>query len=67
MPDQNTGFTLQYQPRIFAEDRVCIGVDEKGLLQFVQAQVTDKTGDIIVSIAKLAGRLTGPGALQWLA
>ena len=41
---------------------MCIGVSEEGLLQTVHGAADDKTGDIAIAIAKLAGRLAGPGA-----
>ncbi|MFM9938761.1 MAG: hypothetical protein ACKVP7_04605 [Hyphomicrobiaceae bacterium] len=60
--DTSRGYSLRYDPAIQSHDRVCMGVNEVGLLTSVEAAADDKTGDIIVSLAKLAGRLLGPGA-----
>ncbi|MDB5577143.1 MAG: hypothetical protein JWR80_2319 [Bradyrhizobium sp.] len=53
-------YVLQYDPNAVFSDRVCMGVDEKGLLRYVQASTKDETANIIVSIAKFAARLAGP-------
>jgi hypothetical protein len=60
--DVSRGYSLQYDRSVTSHDRVCMGVSEKGLLQSVEGAADDKTGDIIVSVAKLAGRVLGPGA-----
>jgi len=39
-----------------------MGVSPEGLLQSVEGAADDKTGDIAIAIAKLAGRIAGPGA-----
>src|SRR5215510_7624627 len=62
VPDARAGLVLQYQSSPLSTDRVCIGVNENSLLQFAEAKVKDETGNIVVSIAKFAGRLAGPGA-----
>jgi hypothetical protein len=54
--------TRGYSRSALSTDRVCMGVKPNGLLQTVEAAADDKTGDIIVSVAKLFGRLGGPGA-----
>ena len=60
--DRSRSYSLSYDPNIASHDRVCMGVSDKGLLQYVEGAAEDKTGDIIVSLAKLAGRLARPGA-----
>ena len=60
--DTRHAYALQYDPKITSNDRVCVGVSEDGLLQSVEGAADDKTGDIAIAIAKLAGRLAGPGA-----
>ncbi len=60
--DSRYPYVLQYDPSITSNDRVCIGVSQAGLLQSVEGAADDKTGDIAIAIAKLAGRLAGPGA-----
>jgi hypothetical protein len=60
--DRDRAYSLQYDPSMRSNDRVCLGVDNKGLLASVEGAADDKTGDIVVAIAKLAGRLMGPGA-----
>jgi hypothetical protein len=58
--DLSHSYVLQYNASSFASDRVCAGVNEKGLLSYVEAATKDETANIIVSIAKFAGRLAGP-------
>ena len=60
--DSRYPYVLQYDPSVTSNDRVCIGVSQSGLLQSVEGAADDKTGDIAIAIAKLAGRLAGPGA-----
>ncbi|MBI1383635.1 MAG: hypothetical protein GC150_01805 [Rhizobiales bacterium] len=60
-PDIRYPYVLQYDASRFSHDRLCVAAD-KGLLQFVEVATDDKTDDIIVSIAKLFGRLAGPSA-----
>src|SRR5262245_21775620 len=60
--DLSYNYVLQYNPNAGASDRVCMGVDEKGLLNYVEAATKDETANIIVSIAKFFGRIAGPGA-----
>ena len=55
-PDLRQSYTLSYSPSVFATDNICAGVDN-GLLMAVEAASEDETGNIIVSIAKLAGRI----------
>ncbi|MDB5577144.1 MAG: hypothetical protein JWR80_2320 [Bradyrhizobium sp.] len=64
VPDTRAGMVLQYQPSVTSSDRVCMGVDADNLLKFVEAKVKDETGNILVSIAKVVGRLAGPGAFS---
>ena len=60
--DAKHAYILQYQPNVFATDRICMGVSSDSPLQFVEAAVKDETGNIVVALAKFAGRLGGPGA-----
>ena len=60
--DTSQNYTLQYQPSILSKDKVCIGVSKKSLLGFVETSAKDETGNIVVALGKLAGRLAGPGA-----
>jgi len=60
--DSRYAYALQYDPSITSNDRVCMGVSPEGLLQSVEGAADDKTGDIAIAIAKLAGRIAGPGA-----
>ena len=60
--DSRYAYSLQYSPSVTSNDRVCMGVSPGGLLQSVEGAADDKTGDIAIAVAKLAGRLAGPGA-----
>ena len=60
--DSRYAYALQYDPSITSNDRVCMGVSPAGLLQSVEGAADDKIGDIAIAVAKLAGRLAGPGA-----
>ncbi|MFM9938762.1 MAG: hypothetical protein ACKVP7_04610 [Hyphomicrobiaceae bacterium] len=64
--DLSRAYSLHYKPAAYSHDRICVGVDARGLLAAVEAAADDKTGDIIVSLAKLAGRVIGPGAFATL-
>ncbi len=57
--DLSHSYVLQYRPNAVYSDRVCMGTNDRGLLQYVEAGTKDETGNIIVSIAKLAGRFAG--------
>jgi len=58
--DTNANQILQYDPSILSRDKICVGANNKSLLQFVQASVRDETGQIAISVAKLIGRAIGP-------
>jgi len=60
--DVNYNYVLQYQADVLFSDRICMGVDEKSLLKFVEAATKDETGNVVISIAKFVGRIAGPGA-----
>jgi hypothetical protein len=71
--DRSRSYSLKYDPSVTSLDRVCIGVSTgtpdpltQGLLMTVEGASDDKTGDIIISVAKFAGRLAGPGAFSGL-
>ena len=59
VPDQSQPYVLNYNANPLTTDHVCAGTSN-GLLMGVQASSADETGNIIVSIAKLAGRLAAP-------
>jgi hypothetical protein len=59
VPDLSHQYVLNYNANPLSTDHVCAGISN-GLLMGVQASAADETGNIIVSIAKLAGRLAAP-------
>lgn len=59
VPDLGRQYVLSYNPSPLSTDHVCAGA-QNGLLVGVQASAADETGNILVSIAKLAGRLAAP-------
>lgn len=64
IPDINNRLTLHYAPSALANDRVCAATKD-GLLLSVQVASDDQTPEILVSIARLAGRLfVNPFATQ---
>ncbi|MGA7325534.1 MAG: hypothetical protein WBX25_13855 [Rhodomicrobium sp.] len=54
--DLSRSYSLTYNGSPLSKDNVCAGVSN-GLLQTVQADTADQTGAIVVSVARLAGRL----------
>lgn len=58
VPDHRQGYVLHHNRNIMATDQLCAGVDG-GLLVAVEATAADETGNIIVSLGRLAGRLLG--------
>lgn len=58
--DRSRAYSLYYEASAASHDRVCMGVNDRGLLATVEVAADDKTGDIIVSLAKVVGRLIGP-------
>lgn len=57
--DTGRAYSLVYDGSITSNDRVCMSTSQSGLLDYVEGAADDKTGDIIVSVAKLAGRVVG--------
>jgi hypothetical protein len=56
VPDMRRSYVLAYQRNIFHTDQLCLGVKE-GLLMAVEVASADETGNIVVSLARLAGSL----------
>ncbi len=60
IPDPQGGsFVLQYAPDPFSTDRICAAVSKTGLLQSVETATDNKLPEIAISLARLAGRLSG--------
>ena len=59
VPDPQQNYVLTYDASRFALDRVCMATTPNGLLSSVEVAADDKTGDVIVSVAKLLGRIVG--------
>ena len=55
LPDPSARYRLKYGPSGFTDDDLNLGTDTNGLLTSTKANATDRTGDIIVAIAKIAG------------
>ncbi len=52
MPDHSAQFRVRYAASNFADDDLNIAVDKNGLLGTVKTVSTDRTGDIVIAIAK---------------
>lgn len=51
---------LRYKSNAFFTDKICASATDQGLLTRVQAATKDETGNVILQIAKLFGRIAGP-------
>gem|GEM_PF-3352737 len=54
LPDPSARYRLKYGPSGFTDDDLNLATDSTGLLTSSKANATDKTGEIIVAIAKTA-------------
>jgi hypothetical protein len=55
--DNSKIYVLKYLPNAFSTDTLCAGLDSNNLLLAVEASAADETGNIVISISRLAGRL----------
>ena len=56
VPDLDDRLTLHYTANAFFDDRICAATED-GLLKSVHVATDDRTPEILISIARLAGRL----------
>ena len=54
VPDTSKVFFLEYNPSFATEDAITFGVGENQLLQSINATSTDKSGEVLVTLAKIA-------------
>jgi hypothetical protein len=54
LPDPNARYRLRYAPTGVTDDDISFQVDRNGLLTSARATETDRTGDIIIALAKAA-------------
>jgi hypothetical protein len=64
--DRSHSYALKHDASTTSLDRLCMASNtqslQQGLLISVEGAADDKTGEIVVSVARLAGRLIGSGA-----
>jgi hypothetical protein len=56
VPDMRRSYVLSYQRNVLYTDQLCVGARD-GLLAAVEVASADETGNIVVSLARLAGSL----------
>lgn len=58
--DASTYQTLVYRSNALFDDKVCVITNEQSLLERVSAEAKDRTADVLISVAKIIGRIAGP-------
>ncbi len=61
IPDRNHKYFLNYRPLPNYHDQIVAKVNDKSFLTHVKSTTIDKTGNVLVNLAKAFGAITGAG------